>query len=256
MGGGDHQSQGQYVVFWASGGGLGHLTRALAIARYLKSPYRIYAYGYVEVGRKEAPDHVYRICRGCIEDIARLRPRVIVSDTTPYGGKRELAEIEAYHILLDRGCIVQPPTFGLDGVIDVNEPRVLIRQPEEWSLEKGYEILGDDKPVLAYHAGIYHRKEQELVFKEARRVAEKLGKRLVTITPWTYYPVCELFPAAGAIVCAVGYNSHSETQAWGGPTYYVPLERECDDQFARLETHPRRFGGARLAAEVIDACGS
>ncbi len=61
-----------------------------------------------------------------------------------------------------------------------------------------------------------------------------------------------MLPAAGAVVCGAGYNAFAETKAWGGQTFYMPFEREFDDQVARIrEENPMDFTGAIEFAQKI-----
>lgn len=239
------------VVFWFPGLGLGRLVRALAIARHLKSPYRIYgsATSLIDVARREDP-HVYNCCKGALEELATLGVGVMVTDTWPYNRQRAVAQFPAEHVLVARRCNGERNFgLGLDAIIDPNDHYIIIRQPEEWSVERGERILGRDRPVLAFHSA---RPEQETIFQLAGEIAQREGRRLVCLTPEEYFPVCELLPAAGHVVCAAGYNSFAETQAWGGPVTYVPMHRDYDDQEGRLSERPRHFDGALLAAEEID----
>lgn len=241
------------VVFWMPGFGLGKLVRAMAIARHLETKHWIYtaATSYNKlIGRRQG-FRVRNCCVGAIDDIATMNAAVMVTDTKPYGGNRKIANLPCKHVFIARKCGgVRQFASGFDAVIDPQDRHILIRERSEWLPEKATRVLGRDKPVLSFHAGI-HRKERDYVFAEAEKVAEGLGRRLVCITPERYFPVCELFPAAGHIVCAAGYNSFAETQLWGGPTTYIPMKRVFDDQKERLADKPKHFDGAKKAAKII-----
>lgn len=240
------------VVFWMPGFGLGKLVRAMAIARHLETKHWIYtaATSYNKlIGRRQG-FRVRNCCVGAIEDIATMNAAVMVTDTKPYNGNLKIAALPCKHVFIARECEgVQKWASGFDVVLDPQDRHILIRDKKEWSLEKGRRVLGHDEPVLAFHAGVY-KKEREHIFAEAEKVAENLGKRLVCMTPERYFPVCELFPAAGHLVCAAGYNSFAETQCWGGPTTYIPMKR-YDDQEKRLTHKPQHFDGAEKAAKAI-----
>jgi hypothetical protein len=241
------------VIFWMPGFGLGKLTRAMAIARHLETKHWIYtsATSYNKlIGRRQG-FRVRNCCKGAIEDIATMNPAIIVTDAQPYAKNRMLASIPCKHVFIARKCNggYQRPS-GFDAVIDPQDRYILIRDKSEWSLEKGRRALGQDEPVLAFHAGM-NQAERDYIFLEGERIAKNLGKRLVCMEPERFFPVCELFPAAGHIVCAAGYNSFAETQCWGGPVTYVLMKRAFDDQEARLSEGPKHFDGAKKAAALI-----
>jgi len=231
------------------------LTRAMAIVRHLKADHLIYANSYIDFAREKG-FNVRRVCKGAIEDFASMGPAVVVTDTWPYGDRR-VARISARHIFIARKCNGKRAyALGFEAVIDPHDAYILIRQPEEWlMLAEAQAVIGDDYPVLAFHAGIW-AEERERIFREARVIADDLGKRLVIMTPRDYWPICELLPAAGHAVCAAGYNAFAETKAWSGPTTYIPQGRNYDDQWDRLNESPIRFDGAMRAAEIIDGRAS
>ena len=232
------------------------MTRALAIARRLTIPYLIYCNSYTDIGEMEAPGRIRRICKGCVDDIRRMNPSVLVMDTYPYGLYDEWRKFDGERIFVARRNRVK---FDYDPgdfthIADPQENYILIRQPEEWlSIGDAQKVIGADWPVLCFHAGCQQR-EQQILVEFAKGKADELGKRLVTFTPCLgRYPVCELLPAAGAVVCGAGYNAFAETKAWGGQTFYLPFKREFDDQIARLqEENPTDFTGAMEIARKIE----
>ena len=240
------------VVFWVPSVGLGVLTRAMAIARHLTVPYLIYTM-YPDFARRETP-HVRRVCLGALEDVAKMQA-VVVTDTgaLPYARAVFENKVGTRQVLVERRCSHEYDAGVFDRVIDPNDRYIVIRQREEWlPLEKAQKIVGDDYPVVTFHAG-KDIAERNYVWAEAARVAERLDKRLKKYDPTRYFPVCELLPAAGHVVCAPGYNSFAETKLWGGETTYVPMGRDHDDQADRLQEIPTYFDGAFKAAEVIRA---
>ncbi|MGC8667256.1 MAG: nucleotide disphospho-sugar-binding domain-containing protein [Chthonomonadales bacterium] len=58
-------------------------------------------------------------------------------------------------------------------------------------------------------------------------------RRSASLSPVSYYPMCELFPAFDAAISAAGYNTAMELLHHGVPTAFLPFPRQVDDQEAR-----------------------
>ena len=54
------------------------------------------------------------------------------------------------------------------------------------------------------------------------------------------YPVAQLYPRAARIISAAGFNVMAETEAWRGKHYIMPFPRRFDDQYRRAAR--RRHG--------------
>jgi len=216
----------------------------MAIARRLAVPYSIYTHKPELVGPAGR-----RICKGALEDVVS-HPVLLVTDTGAWPSAAVIQECSARKVLIVRDRYFD--TFDerrFDEVFDATVDAVLIRQPEEWlSVAGAQKVVGTDHPVLAYHVGKSESERKE-IWRRGEEVAARLDKPLVIVKG--RYPVCELLPGAGRVVCAAGYNSYAETLAWGGPVSYFPMLRDLDDQVRRLSWRPRSFEGARLAAELI-----
>lgn len=70
------------------------------------------------------------------------------------------------------------------------------------------------------------------------------------VTPVSYYPMAELYPAFDAAISAAGYNSTNELLHHGVPTAFVPFPRQVDDQEARVAQVTGL--GAGLSLDVSD----
>jgi len=71
------------------------------------------------------------------------------------------------------------------------------------------------------------------------------------VTPVSYYPMAELYPAFDAALSAAGYNTAMELLHHGVPAAFVPFPRQVDDQEARA----RRIeaAGAGIRVSPLDA---
>ena len=134
-------------------------------------------------------------------------------------------------------------------MIDAEADHILIRQPEECTLERAQKILGNDKPVLVFHSGPcgHHRREERILVRRAHELAE--GRRVVRLEPREYWPIMELMPAAGLVVAGRGYNTLGEVAALKVKAELIPFTRTVDRQSQRPV--PRSFSGAPKAAAII-----
>ncbi len=73
------------------------------------------------------------------------------------------------------------------------------------------------------------------------------------VTPISYYPMAELYPAFDAAISSAGYNTAMELLNHGVPTAFVPFARQVDDQEARASQMETIGAGIMLSSLEPDA---
>ena len=263
---------GGIVAYFAPGGGLGHLNRALAICLGLRdagvdgrivtnSPFAAGLAGLarcpvVELGGEDWGAAARSFVR-------EVRPRAVVMDTFPYGLRGEFAEFEVgapvVHVarrllrpfrferrdfacviqvepLAEEHCLVLGESVVLDGPVLLAPGRVATAVPRE---------LRADGLTLVVHSGA------------AGEVAELVGLAgpgCVVISPWSgveYYPATNLYERAGRVFTGAGYNSMADLLGLRDKHVAVAFGRKYDDQAARVRSffsEPRDGTGQAVGA--------
>jgi predicted glycosyltransferase len=259
------------VAYFAPGGGLGHLNRALAVCLGLRdagvdarivtnSPFSAGLAGIVKCPMVRVQGDWADGARAYVEE---TRPRAVVTDTFPYGLREEwrgaapaclihVARRLAAPVFLTRADFsliveAEPLAAGhrlalgdsvvLDGPILLAPGRV--RTPVPASLDL-------DGLTLVVHSGPVAEVEQ------LRALAA--GPHVV-ISPWVgceYYPATNLYARAGRVITGAGYNSMADMLAHKGRHKAVAFARRYDDQEARLRSFFRKPGdGTGQAVRAI-----
>lgn len=270
------------IVYYAIGGGLGHLVRARAVLHTLgvsdavlvtASPFANDARVTGEVPVIEVPPSLDGDRAGLRSWFAGLvageRPERVIVDAFPAGVLGELVELEVpvdhvarllrwpkYARRLDRPLPRIETTFvleplhpdhlaALQGASDRLEPLALFDPPEE----ARHDAAG---AALVVHAGPDHEVDALLA------LARTTGHRVRVARPGgpdlDVHPASALFSSAAAIVTAAGFNAMRQAAAFRDRHAFVPFPRPLDDQFARatrIVAHPH----ATHRRSTESACG-
>jgi hypothetical protein len=252
------------IVYYAIGGGLGHLVRARAVLHTLgvsdavlvtASAFANDARVIGEVPVIDVPVSLdgdrTGLRRWFADVVAAVRPERVIVDAFPAGVLGELPELDVpvdhlarllrwprYARRLDAPLPPIETTFvleplhpdhraALEGASDRLEPLRLVDPPGP---------ARDDAAgaALVVHAGPDH--EVEALVAVARttgrpvRVARPGGPDL------DVHPASALFASAAAIVTAAGFNAMRQAAPFRDRHVFVPFPRPLDDQFARATT--------------------
>ncbi len=271
------------VLYYACGGGLGHVTRAGAILR--KLPASAHVLAFADPPWPLLREHIpVTVCRGRtpralgaeVAAALTLTPRVLVVDAFPDGVFGELAPLlPALHcptVLIWRhlrapyrdAAIAAAAHF--DVVLQVEDgpaplgavacPPVLGYDAAELlpaaearqrlgAPATGPVILAVGSADTAWTARLF-----ALLRKAVPRAA--LGAHLCAVTPGPA-PLLPCLPGAEVVVGAGGYNLFHETAAVGVPAIFLPQPRRFDDQHwrtraARTADTPETLESALAAA--------
>jgi hypothetical protein len=226
--------RGESAVIYALGGGLGHLTRALLVARGFA---RATVLHHAAV-RPALPTHatLVRVEHGDVGDLPRDTETLVV-DTFPAGLAREIDDrvlrAFAHTVLLRR--YIRPGTYDDDEALAARFDAVLLPYPAaacEWEggadgLHVGHvvrDLVRDDGPeaplAVIGNPGVLPPAWRERLPPETRFVAG----------PFARLPRAARYLAVGA-----GYNLCYELARLGVDFRAVPLERRYDDQFRRAD---------------------
>ena len=244
------------VAYFAPGGGLGHLNRALAVCLPLRdagvdarivtnSPFAegLAALARCPIVRLEA-DLWAESARACVDE---MQPRAVVTDTFPYGLRDEWRSAQPgpplIHIArrLLTPFPIQPKDFSL------------ILQAEPLSVEHCASLGPSEAlpgPILLPPGRIptpipmnLDRDDLTLIVHSgpAEEVAALIALAqppYIVISPWSkveYYPAANLYSRARRIITGAGYNSMADLLAHRARHTAVPFPRRYDDQHARVE---------------------
>ncbi|HVG22801.1 MAG TPA: hypothetical protein VND45_01495 [Thermoanaerobaculia bacterium] len=243
------------ILYYAVGGGLGHLVRATCVLEKLAldativtaSPFAERVCGarpFLRVPRELERDRVAH--RDWIRGLGAER---ILADAFPGGIHGELCGLDvpvdyvarllrwdAYRAAVPYALpqiattyVVEELTHAPPGnatALDLSLPRV--------------PVVNEEAYWLVVHSG----PEEEV--RELVAYARELGapRDLRVISGGEVWPATPLFPAAAKIITAAGFNVVLETEQWRGKHVAVPFPRRFDDQFARA----RRLKKKRLSS--------
>jgi len=253
------------IVYYAIGGGLGHVTRARRVLAALGIEAKI-------VGSSDIPPHLEQSLaahRAWIEDLGAER---IIADTFPLGIRGELAEIA---VPLDyvgrllrweeyRRVVPGPlPRFGTSYFAEELTPEheAAIRAASDfvWSaaampplllndeIESGGHGAALQKYWIVVHSGPESEVRELLAYATSQREIRNETARIVVATRCEMEgieridvdPPSALFAGASRIISAAGFNVMLETERWRDKHDVVPFVRRFDDQFTRAARRRR-----------------
>ena len=242
------------ILYYAVGGGLGHLTRGLRVIEKL---------GLRDVVIASASPYAERVCKSFVRvpreldgDVAAhrawlrgLNAERIIADTFPGGIQGELCgldvPIDYVARLLRWNAYRAAVPFALPRIEKTYVVEELAHAPfgEAVPLDLSVaevEPVEEDDSWLVVHSGPDDEVRELVAF------ARELGKpkRLDVVSGGDVWPASSLFPAAAKIITAAGFNVMLETEQWRAKHVIVPFTRRFDDQFVRAARRKRRLSSA------------
>ncbi len=248
------------LLYYAPGGGLGHLTRAIAILRqwnqHTGRPSLLVTYSpYASLASREGiavrqvsgpdPHLLKRVFRNAA-------PRLVVVDTFPRGIVGEIAEIvpglECPAVLVQR--FLNPfylRQFNVAAFVG-QYYRLVVRIADSLLPQTISQRTVDVPPVTVREEGELPRglarsgwlfvdwgegQGSGIYLEVAQEVARRRGKELRVLRPGEIYPAVELMGKAELVIGGGGYNLFHEAALIGAPAIFVPGRRMYDDQFGR-----------------------
>ena len=218
------------IVYYARGGGFGHVTRARRVLAALRLDASIVT---------------------CVPESPVDR---MIVDAFPGGLEGELCGLD---VRMDyvarllrwneyRRCVPgELPRFGTTYIVEelTSDHLAFVQAHSERVefLELPVDAPRNDVPMEDYWLVVHSGPEHEV--RELVAYAAELdpAARIVVASPYAVegyehveaYPASQLFPAAARIVSAAGFNVMLETEAWRDKHLVVPFPRKFDDQFLR-----------------------
>jgi predicted glycosyltransferase len=239
------------ILYYALGGGLGHLTRARKVLEALgrDDAVLLTASPFGADPRVTGPLRALKVPRrlGRDRDAFRawLQPLLrefdeLIVDTFPGGILGELCGLalppatliarrlrwEVYESRLDGPLPIYAHTYEVEP-LGVGEPLALPRAPIG-------EPLADELHWLVVHSGPQHELEALLTHAEG-------APKLIVVSPRhrDIYPVAPHLAHAERVITAGGFNAVHENAAWRVRHTIVPFPRALDDQYGRRESVSR-----------------
>jgi predicted glycosyltransferase len=232
------------ILYYALGGGLGHLTRARKVLEALRRDAVILtASPFGGDRRVTGPHRALKVPRRLGHDREAFRRWLapllreadeLIVDTFPGGILGELCGLElppatlvarrlrwdVYEQRLDGPLPRYDVTYEVEP-LGVGEPLTLPQAPIG-------EPLSDEPHWLVVHAGPGH--ELDALIDRARGAPE-----LIVITNAEIYPVAPHLSHAERVITGGGFNAVHENARWRERHTIVPFPRALDDQFARAQ---------------------
>jgi hypothetical protein len=262
------------IVYYAVGGGLGHVTRARRVLDALRIEDAVIVASVKADGRVTGR---YPL----LDSIPGDAERIIV-DAFPLGIRGELAGIG---VPLDyvarllrwdeyRRCVPDPlPRFGTMYVVEEVTHSVLSERVVELSLQiddrssnSEYRIENEEFLIrnsefairnsywLVVHSGPEEEVRELIAYAEELQRIEGDRSEIVVATQCDIegrvdvIPATPLYAQAKRIVSAAGFNVMLETEPWRDKHHVVPMPRRFDDQFARAARRRRYDASSRICA--------
>jgi predicted glycosyltransferase len=221
------------ILYYAIGGGLGHLARARRVLTRLGLRDR--AVILTAVDEPHITGGIPTVTSANFHDYER-----ILVDAFPCGLRGELRDVDvpmdyvarllqwdAYAAAtgavmphFETAYVVEPLTHAIDAdhvvELDLREPPEIADEEDFW---------------LVAHSGDDH--EVQHLTGYARELLEIAGIDAPIVVARRTFPLAPLLARAARIVSAAGFNIMLETEAWRHKHHVVPLPRRFDDQFTR-----------------------
>ena len=267
------------IVYYAIGGGLGHVTRARRVLAALQLEARV-------IGTADVPQELEQSVDAHREWIRALGADRIIADSFPLGIRGELEGIgvpldhvarllrwDAYRRIaagplprFGTTWIVEPLAPDHDAAIRAASDRVIDLQlrPEEPEAPEAPE----EPYWLVVHSGPADEVRELVAYAEERRAIDGSTARIIVATACDVNgverandPPSALYAGAERIVSAAGFNVMLETEAWRQKHDVIPFIRRFDDQFTRAARRRAANGeveealAAQQPAPVDDGSG-
>jgi hypothetical protein len=257
------------ILYYAIGGGLGHVTRARRVLAALHLEATI-ATSIADAARIAAPFPVLTVPAALEGDpdahrqwVAALPISRLIVDTFPCGLQGELAGVTApadYVARLlcwdeyRRAVPGEPPRFETTFLVEPLRPGhdAFVRAWSDRVVELDLQVCAESAaPVtptddywLIVHSGPADEVEELVEYtRELQRLANDNTPVLVAsatrprLPPHfraiDAFPATPYFAAAKRIITAAGFNVMLETRPWRHKQHVVPFPRRFDDQFTR-----------------------
>lgn len=245
------------ILYYALGGGLGHLTRG---RRVLETLGLAHDAAFVTTSEYASDPRVTGgipvIDHASLRAVARRAERMLV-DTFPCGIEGELSALDVPMDLIARRLRWRAyrdamssalPRFGTVYCVEELEPGQCAELttplvPLSWSVP---DALSSIEPYwLVVHSGPAEEVRELVEYAcELQRLATEKPDRTLVATrckielPQGFelvdaYPASPLFPSASRIITAAGFNAMHETAPWRDKHHAVPFARRFDDQYWR-----------------------
>jgi hypothetical protein len=251
------------ILYYAVGGGLGHLTRGRRVLESLglRDAAIVTASRFADDARVCGTTPVIRVpqrlegdrlaLRAWLRDVVRdAGADRLIADSFPGGIQGELCGLDIPIDVVGRLLrwdryreavpfelpeietlfVVEELTHALPAKnvvsLDLTPPRVQPREEEPYWLVV-HSGPADEVRELGDYA------------KEMRALAKVKPDRIVVASDAEVYPASTLFPAAAKIFSAAGFNVMLETWQWSGKHEVLPFARRFDDQFLRAARRKR-----------------
>lgn len=245
------------ILYYAVGGGLGHLTRGLRVIEKL---------GLTDAIIATASPHAERVCgavpfirvpRDLEHDVDAHRAWVralgasrIIADTFPGGIQGELCGLDvpidwvarllrwdAYRAAVPYALPEIQTTYVVEDRQDCLSSTAVVQL--DLSLPVVPEVEEQPYWVIVHSGPEEEVRELVAYADELRALAEKKPERVIVASHCDLWPAAALFPAAAKIITAAGFNVMLETEQWRAKHVVVPFARRFDDQFARAARRKR-----------------
>jgi predicted glycosyltransferase len=245
------------IVYYAAGGGLGHITRARRVLDVLQIDDAVIV---ASVPADERVTGRYPV----VSSLDGLAPERIIADAFPLGLFGELADVGvpmdyvARLLKWDeyRRCVPYPlPTFGTTYLVEEVNHEVPCERIVELTLpRRDGAVPAVETTALPYwlvvHSGPEAEVRELIAYAEELQRIENDKSEIVVVSQCgiglDLIPASSLFAGAAKIVSAAGFNVMLETEPYRDKHHAVPMPRRFDDQFARAAR--RRYSSSRICA--------
>jgi len=244
------------ILYYAVGGGLGHLVRGLRVIEKL---------GLTGAVIATASPHAERVCgttpfvlvprelernpdahRDWIRSLGAER---VIADTFPGGIQGELCGLDVpidwvarllrWDVYREAVPFVLPEITTTFVVEEVTHPLAGKIVPLDLSPEPA-PFVEEDPHWLVVHSGPDEEVRELVAYaQEVRSVSVTKPREVKIVSGCDVWPASELFPAAAKIITAAGFNVMLETWQWRAKHVVVPFARRFDDQFVRAARRKR-----------------
>jgi hypothetical protein len=268
------------VLYYALGGGHGHVLRGLAVLSRLGhgtllGPRRLAGWAetlgvdYLAPPEPYDPEWIDAVPTSSLL-LVDVFPRGVVAELPPLLARTPAWLVSrwvspAYYLhppvraaisrCYERIVWTEPPPAALRAldVPRIDIPPVMLRPPTLTTAEARRELDVASGPRLLLGLGSGDAEQQARLCRLLAKVAARVGVALRFIStelpplpPVTpVFPAARVLAAADVVVTAGGYHAFHETRAAGVPTIFIPQRRRYDDQWQRV-------AGASVATDPHD----